>query len=292
MKIKPLPILVCIFNLATSVFAQSSSTEHITLHGNVLDGETNLPLAYVSVGILNKSLGTVSDTLGQFTFSITPEFFLDSLQFSLIGYQSVRVAVKDFINNADKPVKLNVHATELPAVLVTPLNSRQNIEVIGRQGSGKLTQVSIHNKTSVEETVGSEMGMRYNIDKTNAILRDFNFYISANNFNSIKFRINIYSVKNDLPDTLINTKQIFTRLENFKTEWTRIDLEEYDLKVKDDIIITIQWVESRMDKKEKPITIVPVAMTIFSKNCYVRVASQDKWKRMGMSLSSYVTIAY
>jgi len=292
LKIKLLLILIFISTSATHIFAQTISSENKILDGKVFDKETNLPLAYVSVGVLNKSQGTVSDTLGQFAFSITNKNISDSLQFSIIGYHSLRVAVKDFINNADKSIKLTVNGTQLREVLVSSSNPRKNIEVIGRQSSGKLTQVSIHNKTSAEETVGSEMGMRYKIDKDNAIVKVFNFYISANNFNSIKFRINIYSVKNDLPDTLINNKQIFTTLDNFKTGWTKINLEEYNLKVKDNMIVTVQWIESRMDKNEKPITIVPVVMTLFSKNCYVRIASQDKWERMGMSLSSYVTIAY
>jgi len=47
-----------------------------------------------------------------------------------------------------------------------------------------------------------------------------------------------------------------------------------------------------MDKRENPITIVPFAVTPFSKNCFVRIASQDKWVKKGMSLSNFVTIAY
>jgi hypothetical protein len=292
MKIKPIPFLIVMLTSAKVVFSQTPPTEYITLRGKVVDTENNLPLPYVSVGVLNKSQGTVSDSLGQFAFSITTENISDSLQFSIIGYHSFRVAVKDFINNSDKPIKLTANVTLLREVHVTSSNSRINTEAIGRQSSGKLIQASIHNKTSADETVGSEMGMRYKIDKNNAILKDFNFYISANNFNSIIFRINIYSVKNDLPDTLINNKQIFTTINNFKTGWIKIALEEYSLTVRNDIIITVQWVESRMDKKENPITIVPVEMSLFSKFCYVRIASQDKWKRMGIRLSSYVTIAY
>jgi hypothetical protein len=292
MKIKPIPFLIVMLTSAKVVFSQTPPTEYITLRGKVVDTENNLPLPYVSVGVLNKSQGTVSDSLGQFAFSITTENISDSLQFSIIGYHSFRVAVKDFINNSDKPIKLTANVTLLREVHVTSSNSRINTEAIGRQSSGKLIQASIHNKTSADETIGSEMGMRYKIDKNNAILKDFNFYISANNFNSIIFRINIYSVKNDLPDTLINNKQIFTTINNFKTGWIKIALEEYSLTVRNDIIITVQWVESRMDKKENPITIVPVEMSLFSKFCYVRIASQDKWKRMGIRLSSYVTIAY
>ncbi len=292
MKIKPLMILIFISTSAAHVIAQIPSTENITLHGKVLDKETNLPLAYVSVGVLNKSRGTVSDTIGQFGFSITDEYFSDSLQFSIVGYKSLRVAVKDFISYVDKSIKLTVNVTQLADVIVTSSISRTNSEIIGRQASGKLTQISIHNKTSVEETVGSEMGMVYKTNRQNAILKDFNFYISANNFNYIKFRVNVYSLKNGLPDSLIYNKQIFSTVDNFKTGWTKIDLGQYNIKIRKEFVVTIQWIESKMDKKENPITIVPFAVTPFSKNCFARIASQDKWIKKGMSLSNFVTIAY
>ena len=292
MKIKPLMILIFISASAAHVIAQIPSTENISLYGKVLDKETNLPLAYVSVGVLNKSRGTVSDTIGQFGFSITTGYFSDSLQFSIVGYNSLRVAVKDFISNVDKSIKLTVNVTQLADVIVTSSISRTNSEIIGRQASGKLTQISIHNKTSVEETVGSEMGMVYKTNRQNAILKDFNFYISENNFNYIKFRVNVYCLKNGLPDSLIYNKQIFSTVDNFKTGWTKIDLGQYNIKIRKEFVVTIQWIESKMDKRENPITIVPFAVTPFSKNCFVRIASQDKWVKKGMSLSNFVTIAY
>ena len=292
MKIKTLLIPIFILTSATHVIAQTPSTENITLQGKVLDKETNLPLAYVSVGVLSKSQGTVADTLGQFAFLITNENVSDSLQFSIVGYKSLRVAVKDFISNADKSIKLRVNVTQLSGVIVTSSNLRSNTEIIGRQGSGKLTQISIHHKTSVIETVGSEMGMLYKTNKENAILKDFNFYVSANNFNYVKYRVNIYSLKNGLPDSLMYNKQIFATVDNFKTGWTKINLERYNVRVANEFVVTVQWIESRMDKKENPITIVPFAVSPFSKNCFARIASQDKWIRKGMSLSNFITIAY
>jgi hypothetical protein len=187
---------------------------------------------------------------------------------------------------------LIVRPEQLPEAIVTNLPIRANTEVIGRQNSGKLTQVSIHQRKSADATIGSEMGMRYEASRKNAILKDFSVYISANNFNYIKFRINIYSVRNHMPDSLLFGKQIFETVENFRTGWIKTDLESRQINVKDEFIITIQWIESRMDKKENPLTILPVAMTPFSKNCYVRIASQDKWKRMGMNLSCFVTVEY
>jgi len=134
--------------------------------------------------------------------------------------------------------------------------------------------------------------MRYKTGRKNAILKNFNFYVSANNFNYIKFRINVYSLKKDVPNSLIYDKQVFAAIENFKIGWTKIDLKKYNIKVDGEFVVAIQWIESRMDKKENPVTLLPVAVTPFSKNCYVRIASQDQWKRMGVNLGNFVTIAY
>ena len=288
MPIKTLLTLIFACIVTSQIFAQES----IVLTGTVVDKATNTPLAYVSVGVLNKSMGSVTDTSGNFVFNIGQENISDSLQISIVGYSPLRIAVKDFIAASDKTTRLSVKSQQLQEVIVTNAIQRVNTEIIGRQAVSKLVQVSVHNKKSADETIGSEMGMRYTSSRDNAIIRDFNFYISANNFNFIKFRVNIYSVKNDMPDTLIYDKQIFATVNDFKIGWTKIDMEQYAIKVKGEFIITVQWIESRMDKKENPVTILAVVLTPFSKNCYVRIASQDKWKKMGVKLSSFVTLAY
>ena len=224
------------------------------------------------------------------SFKISQENLSDTFNISLVGYYSKKISVKDFIESKETTIKLIVKKIELAEVVI--ISDKVNTEIIGRQGSGKFIQVSIHNKKSVDETIGSEMGMRYRTKHPNAILKDFNFNVSANNFNYIKYRINIYSVKDNMPDTLIYNKQIFFTANNYKTGWTKVDLESYKIKVNQDFIVTVQWVESRMDKKENPITMIPVALSPFSKKCYTRVASQDKWKKMGMNLSNFVTLKY
>lgn len=292
MKIKSLLAIIFIFSFIAQILAQDSTTENFTLKGNVIDNATNLPLAYVSIGVVEKPQGTVSDTTGHFLFYVSRQNLNDSLQISLVGYYSIRVSVKDYLANSDKPIHLTKKIDLLPEVVLTGHTARINTEIVGRQAVNKLVQVSVHNKKTADETIGSEMGMRYKSNRQNAILKDFNFYISGNNFDFIKFRINIYAVKEDMPDTLLYEKQILAVVGNFKTGWTKIDLEQYNIKVYNNFIVTIQWVESRMDKKESPITILPIAVTPFSKNCYARIASQDKWKRMGINMSSFVTIAF
>lgn len=290
MKAKILIAALFILSFSTATFSQNLTKESITVKGKIIQQDNSQPLAYASTGILNKSIGTLTDTLGNFNFQISQENLTDTLQISLVGYFSKQIAVKSFVESNERIIRLRVKVIELAEVKIA--NRKLNTETIGRQSNGKFIQVSIHNKKSVEQTIGSEMGMRFKTKKTNTTLKDFSFNISGNNFNSIKYRINIYSVKDNMPDTLIYNKQIFMTLDNFKTGWTKVDLEPYNIKPPQDFIVTIQWVESRMDKKEDPVTLIPVGKTFFSKNCYARIASQDKWKRMGMNLSSIVTLLY
>jgi len=290
MKSKIFITALFVLTLSKSIFSQSLTKDGIPVKGKIIQQENNQPLSYVSIGVLNKPLGTLTDTLGDFNFQISQENLADTLQISLVGYFSKKIVVKDFIESKENTIKLDVKITELAEVVVT--NTKTNTESIGRQGSGKFIQVSIHNKKSAVETIGSEMGMRYKTKQRNATLKDFNFNISGNNFNFIKYRINIYSVKDNMPDTLIYKKQIFMTIDNFKTGWTKVNLEPYNIKVNQDFIVTVQWVEGRMDKKENPITMIPIAITLFSKNCYARIASQDKWKKVGINLSNFVTLTY
>ncbi len=80
-------------------------------------------------------------------------------------------------------------------------------------------------------------------------------------------------------------------MEDYKTGWIKIDLKPYNITINGDCIITLQWIESEMDKEENPLTMITAGLSL-SKNCYARLASQDKWKRVGLNLSSYVTLSY
>ena len=94
-----------------------------------------------------------------------------------------------------------------------------------------------------------------------------------------------------MPDSLLTDEQIFGTVGEYKTGWIQLDLEPYNIKVDKDFIVSIQWIESKTDSKEKPVTMIPAAVS-FSKDTYVRIASQDKWKRMGIKLSYNVTVVY
>ena len=267
--------------------SQTSAVESIILKGLITDKESNQPLAYVSIGLLDKPLGTISDSNGKYILAILEENRADTLQISLVGYTTRKILVSELLNGNHQNIMLDRKDYVLPDIVISQKDFKA--ETYGRQSSSKLIMISVHNKKSVEGTIGSEMGMRFKTSQHGYYLKDFNWYFAANNFKYIKFRVNIYSVKNNMPDTLITDKQIFAFVEDSKTGWIKFNLEPYNILVSTDFIITLQWIESSMEKNEDPVTLIPVGIA-FSKNAYARVASQDKWKRMGYKLSCFVTL--
>lgn len=234
--------------------------------------------------------GTVADTLGVYSFTVEQYSQNDTVQVSMVGYFTQRLAIVDFIKSPVKAIFLVRRPEMLQEVIVR--NREMKTEMLGRESSGKFTQISLHKKGAAQETIGSEFGIKISTDHSSAILKNFNWFISANNFKSIKLRLNIYAVADDYPDTLICKRQIFITLKAFQTGWNRIDLEDYNISVKGEFIVTLQWLEGLTDNQNNPVTMIPVAMTPFSRNCYVRVASQDKWQRLRMKPSCYATIIY
>ncbi len=281
---KTMLLLIAVNFSAAKTFSQNT----VQIKGLIVDEETGVPLVYASIGILNQPFGTISDTLGNYFFEISNENINDTLQVSHAGYETKRILLSEFIKQNDKTIKLAKRIISLQEIVLSNRSGKE--EIFGRKASGKLMQVSLHNKNSAEMTVGSEMGLRVKTQSP-VLLKNVNWYISANNFRSIKFRVNVYSVKNNQPDSLLTDEQIFGTVGEYKTGWIQLDLEPYNIKVKDNFIITIQWIESKTDNENKPVTMIPAAVS-FAKDTYVRIASQDKWKRMGIKLSYFVTVVY
>jgi CarboxypepD_reg-like domain len=280
-------LLILLWTSQLYGFTQASQGQTILLKGNISDNATHQSLAYVSIGLLNMPLGTISDSNGNYILVILEGNRTDTLQISLVGYTTKKMLVSELLKSGNQNISLNRKDYIMPAVVIN--NRKINTRIIGRESSSKLIQISVHNKETVNETIGSEMGMRIKSGKADAYLKDINWYFSANNFKLIRFRVNVYSLKNNMPDTLLTDKEIFALVEDYKTGWIKFNLEPYNILVNGDFIITLQWIESRMEKNEDPVTLIPVGMS-FSKNAYARVASQDKWKKMGYNLSLFVTL--
>lgn len=101
---------------------------------------TREPIAYASVGVVNRNLGTVADTLGNFSLKIPAEFINDSIRISSIGYIAKTFAVKD-IKNIPDTIYLADDVMMLNEVVVKP--QRIKHKTAGRKGGGGFIYINV-----------------------------------------------------------------------------------------------------------------------------------------------------
>lgn len=61
----------------------------------VIAESTKEPVIYASVDIINRNLGTVTDSMGNFILNIPADYINDSIRISSVGYVAKVFVVKD-----------------------------------------------------------------------------------------------------------------------------------------------------------------------------------------------------
>ena len=107
--------------LSLSSFAQETKEEPTTVTGTIVEEQTLLPIANVSIININTVKGTVTNAKGLFTIEAKVN---DTLHVSFIGYQSIKVRVtNDWLKNTTSTkIPLTEKAYALEEVVINKYN--------------------------------------------------------------------------------------------------------------------------------------------------------------------------
>lgn len=102
----------------TLCFFNSSIAQQVSLKGKIIDSETNEPLFFANIRILNTSAGTTSNKNGEFELKLKPGTY--ALAASFIGYNSdtLQLEVNKFITSVT--IKLTPTGIIYPEVIIKP----------------------------------------------------------------------------------------------------------------------------------------------------------------------------
>lgn len=273
------------FLIVLSLNAQAQ----IKLHGQIINATNNNPIPYATLGIQDRSLGTVADENGKYYLEIPKDSILQqqSLIISSVGYLSKVMKVVNATQQFEM-IALTLANTTLNEVKVKP--AKFKTKTFGRTAhSAFMSSKMISESNHVSDELGKEIGTIIDIDK-NCQLLDFNMFVIFNHFKSIKFRLNIYTVKNDVPDQLITTEDIKFDVTEGRQKLINVPLEKYNIYITglEKIAITIQWIKSEIG--EDPKRSFNVAAThSSSKTILFRDKSQSQWLKVNGYMSFYVT---
>ncbi|WP_299526569.1 carboxypeptidase-like regulatory domain-containing protein [Winogradskyella sp.] len=244
----------------------------IDFSGSILDRQTNQPLPYVNIGVLNQDIGTVSDLNGKFSLQIREEFKNDTIRISSIGFKPVEVLIRNIIQK-EKSVtyKLEEAVSELDEMVITAKSFKKR--TLGNKSKSKFVSTGFS-----YDQLGAEMGVKINIRKNPTLVDAFNFNISYNRLSAKSiFRLNFYSVKNRKPDINLLKDNILVTIEPKQTGNVTIDLKPYDIVLKDDIIVTLEWVESKGENNKGEA--IFFSLGILNSGTLYKKSSQSKFKK-------------
>ncbi|SHM26916.1 carboxypeptidase-like regulatory domain-containing protein [Flavobacterium xinjiangense] len=112
--------------LSTAAIAQDIQPSQ-KVNGIIINNNTRQPLSNVNIININKVRGATTDSRGYFEIDVQPN---DTLHFTILGYQSLRVRVtNDWIKNKSTKIQLTEKAIALEEVIIRPFNLTGYLEV-------------------------------------------------------------------------------------------------------------------------------------------------------------------
>jgi hypothetical protein len=242
-------VLILVFQaiLGLSVLGQG-----IKVKGILID-EKDSPIGFANIGILNTTVGTISDTDGTFEVFVPDELRNEKLLFAALGYERKSFHVPTLSNNDNNIIRLVEQVTVLKNVTVQ--SARLKPAVLTELGNKYYNEGSIYVDSSA---AGSAMALLIeNKDpasnaklKTPYHIKRAKVRIAHNTFADFKIRIRFLSVDSvtGLPD-LDLVEQNIIESSGLKRGWLKFDLEKYNIRIANpSFFLVFEWLLEDEDR--------------------------------------------
>lgn len=216
------------------VMLQSFTFGQVKIKGTIRDKETKLPVEYANIGIFEKGVGTVCNAEGYFEFIIPIELQNSPILIKHLGYKDkILNAIELKANPTTLTIELETRVNELKEIIINA--SRETI--IGYKPNGekvkgffKAAGLGLEGATLIK-------------NKEKILLTGFNLNILKIPFDSLKFRLNIYSVKSNKPFEKLNTKNILFAVMKSDTGVFSIPIQNENILVNDNFVCAVELIE-------------------------------------------------
>jgi hypothetical protein len=99
------------------VYISAFSQDDVTVESEIIDINKQ-PLAFTSISIMSKSIGTISNEEGRFSLRLTKENLNDTITISTLGFKSFKIMVQDFIDQKIEIVTLEEDLVSLDEIVI------------------------------------------------------------------------------------------------------------------------------------------------------------------------------
>lgn len=254
----------------------------VDLVGQLIDADTEEPLPYVNIGLVNQNIGTVTDEAGYFELEVPGNGFADAtLRFSMIGFEPQDFTLQEYRDQKILTIPLKEKATALEEVVLTTKRNKYQTKILGNKTTSQLIYAAF-----TTNKLGNEMGFLVRGRKNPMILKKFNVSLVENDYGPIRFRLNFYDLKDGLPnETLLNENIIVET--DIQSGIVSKDLTPYEIVIDQDFFVAIEWIEDLGPGK------LFFSGGFFGSPLIAREVSQGTWSKVGSaSVGMNVEVRY
>lgn len=285
-RFSALMLLRVVFSLLFCVASFVLQAQNIILEGRVLQAETGEPVPFATLGVPGRGLGTVADEQGRYLLRLPT--LADTLVVSCVGFER-QVVPPAALAAGQRTFRLAPQEQALRDVVVAhravhPARLGRNKE------KGDLHWMAgSSGKTTVDDEWGWEFGTLLKLTHR-TYLEEFHVYLSANTYEQLRFRLNLYTVEQGRPGRPLLARDIQLVCTNKQRGWLTVDLRPYEVQLPGQpVFATVQWLQSEKTDPEDKYFSIPV--TRQAKQVVVeRENSEAAWTTHAMQPSLYFTV--
>ncbi|GHV27935.1 hypothetical protein FACS1894176_10240 [Bacteroidia bacterium] len=221
------------FFLLSLLFASLYLTGYAQIRvQGVTNDASNHIVKYVSIGIKDKGVGTVSNEQGVFFLVIPDSLKNEYLTFNHVGYNTIQLLPE--VVNKNSVIKLEEKITELSEIAVIPKKTTPKWLKKGFKIPGY----------AYAKDLGEEWGIHLKIKKQ-SIVKQVKFEIKTCAYDSVKIRINMYKFKSDRQEVgeyLLSEPLYKTVEKSAKSKNYIVDIPEVITINQEDILLSFEFV--------------------------------------------------
>lgn len=110
-----------------------SSQDYVSISGKIVDAETKAPLSFATIGIMNESIGVVTNHDGLFDLGFATKYLEDSIEVSMVGYEPTLLSARELIGKKFNVIEIKASPILLKEVVITPgkeLSASEIVELV------------------------------------------------------------------------------------------------------------------------------------------------------------------
>ncbi len=258
------------------------------LKGKVVN-QFGSPIEYANIGIVNKSIGTITGANGTFNLCIKTVDDADNIRFSMIGFIPQCFELKNLLGK-ESTIVLQEQQIQLNEVVVKP---RKDFQEKGNKGHSWLGKCCGWGGT--EHGKGSELGTKVSLGNDPVRIQKLCVRILHHSFDSSLFRLHIRNIVDNKPDRELLSQNIYLPISK-KSGWVTFDLRKYDLFLSGDIAVTLEWIKViginnnrlvRVNRSKEKTPEILISVSGKSGCLYKRWAHDDSWTVVNSCFPSF-----